>query len=111
VLGVNVLFLLFEEMPKTLILCGIISQIAHLSIIQTFPLFEILSPSFIITVGKIRKILIKFKAVFAGQNIYFYVPCGFFFGKVNFKYMFKKSISQPYNLGTEKALLKGENMK
>lgn len=56
VLGVYVLFLLFEEMPKTMVICGIISQIAHLSIIQTFPIFEILSPSFVTTVGNINQI-------------------------------------------------------
>jgi Transmembrane adaptor Erv26 len=51
VLGVYILFLLFEEMPKMMVISGIISQIAHLSIIQTFPIFEILSPSFVTTVG------------------------------------------------------------
>ncbi|XP_059475614.1 protein TEX261 [Neocloeon triangulifer] len=50
VLGIYTIFLLFEDLPKTLVFCGIISQMAHLCIIQTFPFFDVLSPSFVTTV-------------------------------------------------------------
>ncbi|CAH0391827.1 unnamed protein product [Bemisia tabaci] len=43
-------FILFEDLPKTLIICGISSQVTHLLILQTFPFFTITSPTFIVAV-------------------------------------------------------------
>ncbi|XP_065354084.1 protein TEX261 [Cloeon dipterum] len=50
VLGINVVFFLFEELPKSMVICNLITQVAHLCIIQTFPFFDVLSPSFITSV-------------------------------------------------------------
>lgn len=49
-LGCYICFLLFEELPTMMVVCGIISQIAHLYILKTFPFVVILSPEFIIAV-------------------------------------------------------------
>ncbi|XP_049803931.1 protein TEX261 [Schistocerca nitens] len=43
-------FILFEDLPHTLTVCGIISQISHLFILKTYPYVVITSPSFIIAV-------------------------------------------------------------
>merc|ERR1719431_1060926 len=40
----------FENIPSTLIICGIIAQIAHLSLLSSFPFFSATSPSFIVAV-------------------------------------------------------------
>ncbi|PSN30170.1 Protein TEX261 [Blattella germanica] len=40
-------FLFFEDFPTSIIVCGIVSQIAHLFILQTFPYVMIASPAFI----------------------------------------------------------------
>ena len=41
-------FSLFEDFPTSLILCGIISQVAHLFILKTFPFVAIASPAFVV---------------------------------------------------------------
>lgn len=41
-----ILFFLFEDLPTLMIACGIISQIAHLFILQTFPFVVVMSPAF-----------------------------------------------------------------
>ncbi|XP_067004783.1 protein TEX261 [Anabrus simplex] len=41
-------FLLFEDFPTSITMCGIVSQAAHLFILNTFPYVVITSPSFII---------------------------------------------------------------
>jgi hypothetical protein len=43
-------FLLFEDFPTSVIICGIISQVAHLFILKTFPFVVIASPAFIIAI-------------------------------------------------------------
>ncbi|XP_046385617.1 protein TEX261 isoform X1 [Ischnura elegans] len=43
-------FFLFEDFPRSFIICGLISQIAHLCILKTFPFFVLTSPAFIIGV-------------------------------------------------------------
>jgi hypothetical protein len=43
-------FLLFEDFPTSIIICGIISQVAHLFILKTFPFVLIASPAFIVAV-------------------------------------------------------------
>ena len=43
-------FFLFEDFPTSMIICGIVSQVAHLFILQTFPYVMIASPAFIIAV-------------------------------------------------------------
>merc|ERR1719435_922123 len=40
----------FENIPSTLIICGVIAQIAHLSLLSSFPFFSATSPSFIVAV-------------------------------------------------------------
>ncbi|KAF4518415.1 hypothetical protein B566_EDAN002068 [Ephemera danica] len=50
VLCIYIGFFLFEDFPTSIIVCGLISQVAHLCILQTFPYFVVLSPSFITAV-------------------------------------------------------------
>merc|ERR1719320_1783585 len=40
----------FENIPTTLIVCGVIAQIAHLSLLSSFPFFCATSPSFLVAV-------------------------------------------------------------
>lgn len=46
-LGCYICFLLFEDLPLRMVVCGIVSQVAHLYILQTFPFVAVLSPAFI----------------------------------------------------------------
>jgi len=50
VFGVFVGFLLFEDFPLSMTLCGMGAQIAHLYVMQTFPYFAVTSPAFISTI-------------------------------------------------------------
>ncbi|XP_054263981.1 protein TEX261-like [Macrosteles quadrilineatus] len=43
-------FLLFEDLPTSMIVCGLLAQVAHLLILQTFPYVSLSSPSFIFAV-------------------------------------------------------------
>jgi len=40
--------ILFEDMPWSLTICGILAQLMHLLVMKTFPVVEMSSPSFII---------------------------------------------------------------
>merc|ERR1719425_116113 len=40
----------FEYLPPTLIICGVIAQIAHLSLLSSFTFFSATSPSFLMAV-------------------------------------------------------------
>ncbi|XP_076364337.1 protein TEX261-like isoform X1 [Tachypleus tridentatus] len=41
---------LFEDLPLSLIICGVLSQVTHLCMLRTFPYFVLTSAPFIITV-------------------------------------------------------------
>nr|CAD7452482.1 unnamed protein product [Timema tahoe] len=41
---------LFEELPLSMVVCGFISQIAHLFILKTFPYVVVTSPAFLVAV-------------------------------------------------------------
>jgi len=41
---------LFENVPTSLILCGLIAQVAHLALLANFPFFSVSSPSFIMAI-------------------------------------------------------------
>ncbi|XP_015598854.1 protein TEX261 [Cephus cinctus] len=43
-------FLLFENLPTTMVICGVAAQVAHLFILQTFPYVYITSPAFIVAI-------------------------------------------------------------
>merc|ERR1712141_547847 len=38
----------FEDMTSTMVTCGIVSQIVHLTLLQSFPFFALTSPQFIL---------------------------------------------------------------
>ena len=46
-LMIHVMLLIFEDLPLSLVLIGIISQVIHLLILQTFPFFELTSIPFV----------------------------------------------------------------
>lgn len=62
-------FLLFEDFPTSLIVCGIISQVAHLFILKTFPFVVIASPAFI--VGVIMLIINHYLAFQYFASVYY----------------------------------------
>merc|ERR1712243_526868 len=41
---------LFENLPTSMVVCGIIAQVAHLALLASFPFFSVSSPSFIVSV-------------------------------------------------------------
>jgi uncharacterized protein YacL len=41
---------LFENVPTSVVLCGIIAQISHLALLSSFPFFTVTSPAFIVAV-------------------------------------------------------------
>ena len=43
----------FEDMNATMVICGIVSQILHLTLLSSFPFFALTSPQFIVAAGKI----------------------------------------------------------
>ena len=43
---------IFEDMTATMVLCGIISQVLHLTLLPSFPYFALTSPQFILAAGK-----------------------------------------------------------
>ena len=49
--GIYVAILLFEDLPISLIICGLITNILYYFILQTFPFIELASPTFIASVG------------------------------------------------------------
>ncbi|XP_045109547.1 protein TEX261-like [Portunus trituberculatus] len=50
-IGLYILLFLFESLPSSIILCGLVSQLVHLSILRTFPFFFLTSLPFIIGIG------------------------------------------------------------
>merc|ERR1719193_2345467 len=68
----------FENIPITLIICGIIAQIAHLSLLSSFPFFSATSPSFILAVVMV---IVNHYFAFShfGDGIFhnMYVACAF----------------------------------
>merc|ERR1719187_1938768 len=59
----------FENIPTTLIICGLVAQIAHLALLSSFPFFSVTSPSFIVAVVMV---LINHYFAFShfGENYY-----------------------------------------
>uniref|UniRef100_A0A1B6GR63 Protein TEX261 n=2 Tax=Cuerna arida TaxID=1464854 RepID=A0A1B6GR63_9HEMI len=49
-LGIYLGFFLFEDLPTTMVVCGLLAQVAHLLILKTFPYVALSSPSFIVAV-------------------------------------------------------------
>ena len=49
-LGIYIGLFFFEELSTTMIIIGALSQITHLFLLQSFPFFNISSPSFILAV-------------------------------------------------------------
>lgn len=47
VIGAFVGLMIFEDMPWSLTICGLLAQICHLFLLRTFPYLELLSPAFI----------------------------------------------------------------
>ncbi|XP_045606254.1 protein TEX261 [Procambarus clarkii] len=47
-IGLYILLFLFESLPASVILCGLFSQLVHLSILRTFPFFFLTSLPFIL---------------------------------------------------------------
>ncbi|XP_042222985.1 uncharacterized protein LOC121867214 isoform X1 [Homarus americanus] len=47
-IGLYILLFMFESVPTSVILCGFISQLVHLSILRTFPFFFLTSLPFIL---------------------------------------------------------------
>jgi len=41
---------IFENIPTTLVVCGVVAQLAHLALLSSFPFFSVSSPSFIMAV-------------------------------------------------------------
>lgn len=54
-IGLYVLLFLFESLPSTVVFCGLVSQLVHLSILRTFPYFFLTSLPFILGVGEYRR--------------------------------------------------------
>ena len=53
--GTTVIFiglLLFEDLPLSMVLLGLVGNIAYFFVLQNFPFFEISSPSFLVSIGK-----------------------------------------------------------
>ena len=53
--GTTVIFiglLLFEDLPLSMVLLGLVGNIAYFFVLQNFPYFEISSPSFLVSIGK-----------------------------------------------------------
>jgi len=65
-------FFLFEDFPSSLIVCGIISQVAHLFILKTFPFVVIASPVFV--VGIIMLIINHYLAFQYFAAVYYSFP-------------------------------------
>ena len=53
VLLIHVGVLVFEPVPARVPLCGIVGLLTTLLVMRTFPYFELLSPSFLLTCGEL----------------------------------------------------------
>jgi len=51
---VYICLFLFENLPTSLIACGIIAQVAHLALLTSFPFFSVTSASFILSVIMVK---------------------------------------------------------
>ncbi|XP_061171295.1 protein TEX261-like isoform X2 [Saccostrea echinata] len=52
-IGTTVIFiglLLFEDLPLYMIVVGLVGNIAYFFVLQTFPYFELMSPSFLMSI-------------------------------------------------------------
>ena len=52
VVAVYVGLLLFETMPLSLLVCGIVAHLLYALVLKTFPFIELTSPHFIVSIGK-----------------------------------------------------------
>jgi len=50
VIATYICLFLFENVPTSLILCGLIAQVAHLALLSNFPFFSVSSPAFVMAV-------------------------------------------------------------
>jgi hypothetical protein len=50
VIGTYICLFFFEDLPVSLILCGLIAQVAHLALLSNFPFFSVSSPAFVMAV-------------------------------------------------------------
>jgi len=66
---VYICLFLFENLPTSLIACGIIAQVAHLALLTSFPFFSVTSASFILSV---IMVLVNHYLAFShfGENYY-----------------------------------------
>jgi len=60
---------MFENLPTSLILCGLFAQVAHLALLTDFPFFSATSPSFILAVVMVL-VNHYFAFSFFGENYY-----------------------------------------
>jgi len=60
---------LFEDIPTSVVLCGILAQIFHLALLSTFPFFTATSPAFL---GAVALVLVNHYLAFShfGENYY-----------------------------------------
>ena len=69
-LVIYVCLFFFEDMTATMVVCGICSQILHLTLLSSFPFFALTSPQFIVAAGKIsfNKILSSYNGRIVRQE-------------------------------------------
>lgn len=68
-LGIYIGLFLFEELSTTMILVGVVAQIAHLMLLQNFPFFTMTSPPFLMAIALV--VVNHYLAFqFFGQNYY-----------------------------------------
>lgn len=61
--------LLFENLPTSMIVCGIIAQVSHMSLLANFPFFSVSSPAFLASV--VMVVINHYLAFsFFGENFY-----------------------------------------
>jgi len=60
---------MFENLPTSLIMCGLFAQVAHLALLTDFPFFSATSPSFILAVAMVL-VNHYFAFSFFGENYY-----------------------------------------
>lgn len=51
-LAVYIGLFVFEDLPITMIACGVLSQVMHLLVLRTFPFFNLYSVPFLLASGK-----------------------------------------------------------
>ncbi|KAI1295499.1 Uncharacterized protein HDE_05572 [Halotydeus destructor] len=45
---IYLMLLIFEDLPYSMVICGLVSQVVHFSLLSNFPYFEFTSPSFLV---------------------------------------------------------------